>query len=275
MRKMANGDAPDFRKIMMLHPDYENLQTELEKLRTELSILVLERDELLYQECETIEMAYMLSVGSLEYKVYELECAILRLKRKVELIQAKKNRQEKIVPLEIERVLDLEFADYQARLNEQLDAINAALERSRGELLSEEETREIKKLYRATVKALHPDLNPDLDEAKARLFHNAVEAYRRCDLNGLRVIVAMLPTLTAEGPEGYAILTKQKDRFLELLQSVKDDIAKIKSTYPYTMKALIQSPEKLAARKSELESHIQQLTERLGSYTEKIAEMLG
>jgi len=86
------NDIPD--NIIILHPDFEKLKTEVEKLRTELSMFVLERDNLLYQECKNIEMAYMLSVGALEYKAYEIECAILRLKRKVELIQAKKNRQE-------------------------------------------------------------------------------------------------------------------------------------------------------------------------------------
>ena len=42
-------------------------------------------------------MQYMLSLGHLEYKEYELHCAILRLKRKIELIQTKKNRQEKVI----------------------------------------------------------------------------------------------------------------------------------------------------------------------------------
>ena len=84
------SDTPGSCNIIILHPDFEKLKAEVEKLRTELSMLVPERDELLYQECKNIETAYMLSLGALEYKVYEIECAILRLKRKAELIQVKK-----------------------------------------------------------------------------------------------------------------------------------------------------------------------------------------
>ena len=79
----------------------------------------------------------------------------MRLKRKVELIQAKKNRQEKIVLKQIEDVLDAEFAEFQKKLDEQINKINAAIERSRFDVLSDEEARELKKLYRRIIKALH------------------------------------------------------------------------------------------------------------------------
>ena len=49
-------------------PEFEQLKIEVEKLRTELSMLVQERDELLYVECKNIEMMYMLKLGALEYK---------------------------------------------------------------------------------------------------------------------------------------------------------------------------------------------------------------
>ena len=47
------------------YPDYEKLKAEVEKLRTELSMLVLERDELLLVQCRNIETAYMLNIGGL------------------------------------------------------------------------------------------------------------------------------------------------------------------------------------------------------------------
>ena len=103
--------------------------------------------------CKNIEMEYMLKVGGLEYQAYEAECAFLRLKRKVELIQAKKNRQEKVILSTIEDALDQEFSEYQKRLDEQIDRMNHALERSKGERLSERgERRELKSLYRKIVR---------------------------------------------------------------------------------------------------------------------------
>ena len=55
--------------IIKLHSNFDKLSAEVDTLRTELSMLVLERDTLLHQECRNIEMAYMLSVGALEYTV--------------------------------------------------------------------------------------------------------------------------------------------------------------------------------------------------------------
>lgn len=271
----VNSDTSDGASVI-LFPQYEELKNEVQKLRTELSMLVLERDELKLIECRNIEMAYLLSLGGLEYKAYEIDCSIHRLKRKIELIQAKKNRQEKVVLADIEKVLDDEFADYKEKLNEQIDKMNAALERSKGTMLTDDETAELKKLYRSIVKALHPDLNPDLSDAQISLFHNAVYAYEHGDLNGIRVIAAMVsdPEPPKDDADSMKLLMKDKERLSTLMQNVKDDIAKIKASYPYTLKPYVQDEKKAAARKAELEGIIDQLNDALASYTAKLAEMM-
>lgn len=96
---------------MALFPEFDKLQIEVERMRTELSMLLLERDELQFVICRNIETQYMLKIGDIEYRVYEAQCAVLRLKRKLELIQAKQNRQEKIDITEIENMLNKEFSD--------------------------------------------------------------------------------------------------------------------------------------------------------------------
>lgn len=261
---------------VILFPDFVKLKAEVEKLRTEMSMLLLERDELVYVECKNIEMAYMLALGNLEYKAYELHCAVLRLKRKIELIQAKKNRQEKILLSAIEERLDEEFAEYQAQLDEQINKMNDALKRSKGEFLSDAESRELKKLYRTVVKALHPDLHPDLSEAQTTLFHNAVTAYESGDLNSLRIISEMVaePVLPDYKENGMAVLAKEKERLTGLLKTLRDRISEIKNEYPYTMKPIIQSEETITEKKAELEDTISQLNEVLEMYKRRVAEML-
>jgi soluble cytochrome b562 len=258
------------------YPAYDALKREVEKLRTELSILVLERDELQYVECKNIEMAYMLALGGLEYQAYEHLCEYLRLKRKTDLIQAGLNRQEEINLMGIERQLDQEFADYKEKLDEKIKEVNDALERSRGEVLSKEESREIKKLYRQIVKALHTDLNTDLSRVQMDLFTNAVEAYEKGDLQALRIISELMGDreLPESTENAMVVLVQEKERFEEMLKSVKINIAEIKSSYPYTMKNLVTDKAEIEKYRSALENIISQYEESIKLYSERIKEMV-
>ena len=206
---------------VIVFPNFEKLKSEVEKMRTELSMLLLERDELQFVICKNIETEYMLKLGSIEYKAYEAQCAALRLKRKIELIQAKKNRQEKVIISAIEETLDSEFAEYQKQLNEQIDKMNDALKRSKAEVLSDEDNKELKKLYRKIVKALHPDINPDVSEAQVQLFDNAVSAYKSGDLGTLRIIGEMVGNnpLPEQHKDAMTQLVEERERLQGLYKS--------------------------------------------------------
>lgn len=261
---------------IIVFPEFITLKAEVEKLRTEISMLLLERDELRLVICKNIETAYMLALGSLEYKTFELHCELLRLKRKIDLIQAKKNRQEKIVVSAIEKILDEEFEEYQQQLDEQINKMNKALDHSKGRPLTDEETKEIKKTYRNIVKALHPDLHPDVTPAQVQLFQNAVQAYENGDLDSLRIISEMVaePVIPEKSENGLTILAKEKERLSKSLELIKEQIAEIKSQYPYTMKDLVDDPNQIAEKKAELENTINELKEAYEAYSNRLKEML-
>lgn len=261
---------------VILFPEYATLKEEVEKLRTEISMLLLERDELRFVICKNIETAYMLSIGSLEYKAFELNCNVLRLKRKIDLIQAKKNRQEKILLSTIEEMLDKEFAEFQSQLDEQINRMNQALEHSKGRVLTVDETKELKKLYRTIVKGLHPDLHPDVTPAQIQLFQNAVQAYEAGDLNSLRIINEMVaqPVIPEQSENGLTALIKDKERLTKTLELIREQISAIKAEYPYTMKDLVEDPDQIAEKKAEIEETITALTEAYNVYAARIKELL-
>lgn len=261
---------------VIVFPDFEKLKNEVEKMRTELSMLLLERDELQFVICKNIETEYMLKLGSIEYKAYEAQCAALRLKRKIELIQAKKNRQEKVIISAIEETLDTEFAEYQKQLDEQINKMNDALKRSKAEVLTNEENKELKKLYRKIVKALHPDINPDVSEAQVNLFDNAVQAYKNGDLNTLRIIGEMVGNspLPEQHKDAMTQLVEERERLQGLLKSIRESIDNIKSEYPYSMKDILEDTEKTEQKKQELENILSQYNELISIYKAKIEEMI-
>ncbi len=51
---MGNSDNFDLSNTIIIYPDFEKLTANIEKLRTELSMLILEQDNLLYHECKNI-----------------------------------------------------------------------------------------------------------------------------------------------------------------------------------------------------------------------------
>ena len=270
----ADSVPPD---NLILFPDFEKLKEEVEKLRTELSMLLLERDELQFIVCKNIETEYMLRLGGIEYRVYEAECTVLRLKRKIELIQAKKNRQEKVIISVIEETLDNEFDEYKKQLDEQISKMNEALARSKAEALSPEDNKELKRIYRKIVKILHPDINPDTTDSQIKLFDNAVSAYKNGDLETLRIIGEMIVGAPAHemGRDEMSQLAEERDRLLNMVMSVRESIDKIKTAYPYTMKDIIEDEERIKKKKLELESILEQYSELLLLYKEKLEEILG
>ena len=262
---------------IILNLEYENLKNELLKKRTELSMLVLQRDELKYVICKNIETKYMLELGNLEYRLYQSECIIMRLKRKVELIQMRINRQEKIDVATIDELLDEQFREYQQNLEEKIKKMNEAIERDNGEVLTEQQVKELKKLYRAIVKALHPDLNPSVTKQQIKLFQNAVTAYKNGDLQTLRIINEMISNNHSEddNTDNIEKMRNELIRLDRMISSINGDVEKIKSEYPYTMKDILFDKEQLNQRKEELKDNIDQCNELVSFYKTKIQHLLG
>lgn len=261
---------------IIVFPDYQKLKDTVEKMKTELSMLLLERDELQFIICRNIETLYYLKLGALEHRAYKAECDALRLRRKIALVQAKINRQEKVILPLIEEILDREFADYRRRLQEQIEKMNEALERSRLPILNEEERKELRTIYRKVVKCLHPDLNPDVTEAHIQLFVNAVEAYKNGDLEGLRLIELM--AVNTELPENtrdaMSVLANENARLEKVIAAIREDIIKIKNEYPYTVKDIVEDAEKEQKRREELENFLRHYEELIDIYKKKLQEML-
>lgn len=264
-------------QTIVLFPELVQLKMEVEKLRTEVSMLLLERDELILVECKNIETAYVLAFGGLEHKAFEWHCRVLRLKRKIELIQAKMNRQEHVNLSAVEQQLDEEFAEFKRQLEDQIHQMNEALEHSRAPALTPEEATELKHLYRLIVKQLHPDLHPDITPEQVKLLQNAITAYENGDLQRLRIISGMLtePVAPISDENTMVNLKKEKERLIETIAAIHEKIAAVKESFPYNAKELLSDPKKMEEHKASLEELIEDLKEAYDYYTDKWKEMVG
>lgn len=258
-------------------PDIKNLKERIRKLREELEDLLPEKEHLVGVVCENIQRDYTLVFGSLEYKLYEAYCEYLRLRRKRDLIQAKKNRGEKPDMEAIESRLDEEFRDYKRRLDEQMAEINRAIEKSRMKLLPEEEQKELKTLYKAIVKKLHPDLNPSITEKEKELFYNATQSYKLGDLVTLRIIYDI--AVKGEEDEELSLsndsLAKEAERLEKTVAGIRREMEKIKSNPPYSLKVYLEDERKKAERLNTLRQEIRSFQLAIRTQEEAIKDMTG
>ena len=256
-------------------PEYKEMQKRMEQLRVEISMAIQERDHLVLHECKNIESGYLLKFGALEYQVYSLECDYLRLKRKLELIIAKRNRQEEIILQEIDDILEEEFQEYLKILEEKMGQINDALKWKQGTPLSEEDAKELKSLYRKIVKKLHPDIHKENTDVQNELFLRAVEAYERGDLQALQIIADMVFTdVTEDGFLPVADLQNEIVRMEASLDKIRKTIEKIKEQYPYILKKYLEDDAVADKHMAELEQAKEEYQTRVSIYEEEIRKYL-
>lgn len=263
---------------IILDPEYEALKNEIDKLHKDFTALIMEKDELVYHICPNIESEYMLSVGMLEYKIYEFQCKIFRIKRKIELIQQKFNRQEIVIIKLIEAQLDREYAKYEAKLKEKLEILNEAMAYSQGEPLSMKDKNEIKRIYRKIVKKLHPDMNPEVSPEEQRLFLNAVRAYKSGDLKTLQSIEILIDEISSSNNrDDFSIedMTKEKEKLKKNINSLIEYIGKIKKSFPYNQKQFLEDEKAVEEKKEELNRIIENHKEMYKHYEEKLSALLG
>jgi len=244
---------------IIINPEYLKLIEEVKQLKENIANLCEERDELLYHICKNIETEYMSKVEILEYKLFEFQCKIWRLRRKIELYQMKINRQEIPNNKEIEEQLDSEYKEYEEKLNNMSSDLQEALNRKNFGVLSEEDSKELKRIYRKLIKKLHPDLNKDNSEKNKNLLIQVTRAYENGDLETLR----NLELLTDEIIERESIETGEleelkasKEKYENIVNTLLDEIKQIMERFPYNKKAFIKDDVLVQKRKNELENEM-------------------
>ena len=251
-----------------------SLQDKVASLQQELLDLVGEHDHLRYVICVNIENDYMLKMGYLEVKAFDLQLTFSRMRREISMIQSCINRGEPVQLTVIQERLDSEFASFQAKLREQLNQLDSALGRAKADCLSEEEVKELKQLYRQLVKAWHPDMNPNLGPEYAQLFERAVQAYRSGDLMTMRILAVIQggqdPEANREATDSLSYWQTKLEETNDLIANYRERMATIRQSYPYLYLEILEDDERLRERQEEYEELIQQYEANIVSYRQRL-----
>ena len=100
--------------------DYlEELRREIQSLREQLSVLLQEKEDLIYHVCPKLESRYASVIGVYENRAHYLELQILELKRRIEMMQAAINRAKTISMEQMEDQIRKEYQDFHDKVEEE------------------------------------------------------------------------------------------------------------------------------------------------------------
>ncbi|MBR4263721.1 MAG: DnaJ domain-containing protein [Paludibacteraceae bacterium] len=244
----------------------------LAKLKSELAELFERREYMLTYEKSTLLAAYTKWIGSFKYEEFSLQVTIKRQQRKAQIIQAKINRNEPIVIEAVEQQLNEEFAEYERLLQEQLEQIKAATDYLESPVLSDEDAKELKQIYRILVKRLHPDWNPDLTQQERDLFVRVQAAYKTANLQELRNILLMIDAKEPTALQNTDI-EKEIAQYEKSIADMKERIEKLELTFPFTMREMLVDEEQLKRQQEEIQANISKLREDEKKWMAYVAAM--
>ena len=210
--------------------------------------LLCERDQL-EKEAGQIWIVYLKLFGKLKTDNYEKMIECIKCKKLIAYYQAIRNRGGIVDPRDEEEFLKKEMAEYYSNLKKMLRETDEA---QKAGTSSAYEVKRSKELYRRLVKLIHPDINPatDRDEDLKELWQRIVTAYHMNDVKSLSELEVLVRK--ALKVQGFEDIKVEIPDIGEKIEELREEIERIKSTEPYTLKYLVEDEEAVKEKKKEL-----------------------
>ena len=144
---------------------------------------------------------------------------------------------------------------------------------------NEDPIHELKRLYRQIVKRLHPDVHPNPTDREKDLLNRANKAYRAGDLEEMRRIweelsgTEQLEESFEDTEEGRARLRELIKKLRKRCTALEKEIHQIKTSFPYTIKALLDNDKALELKHRELVDRLTEVRAMLDKVDEFITEL--
>lgn len=242
--------------------EYERLKHKLDDFKSKLLVLIVKRDNMIYHKKFLIENEFFRLLGPEKVESAYLELEVRKLKFTIDLIQMDLNRN--ILPnlSIIAKMVETELLDWESKLLEQKAKLLGSII-IEGNLMTPEEAREFKSMYRELVKKLHPDMVDDFNDECKMLWESVQYAFKNGDLNSLR---------------SFSYLLKSQDLHTDLFQNdIITDISNIEfqinalnleidilnQQYPYNLIDKISDPDWVENERYRLKTHIQEYLDEI------------
>lgn len=265
----------------------KELQAQIAAKREEILSVLVVLDDMELQSGRELTELYIKEIGCFEIEELKMEFEVRRIKRKLTLLNQAKNRGEVVSDIAIEEALDKEFSEWEAQIQQAIEKqIELLASRATREYLSEEESRQLKKLYRAIAKRLHPDVVTEQDAQYSALFLSAQAAYANGDLSTLQAIEISTRHLDAKQALEQLGIPDDDGESQDLIEKLSVELVLLEAvfqthmtrlneksnTFPFNVAALLADRDAIQKRVSVIQQHIDSYAEMLDYYKKKIAE---
>lgn len=263
--------------MLAVDPALETARADNALLRDEVVRLLTEVREVLDVERPHVLARYQVELGPSELHILSLTTQIARTRRKISLFQAALNRRAQPDEVQIEAELDREHAAWTARIRDAEARIEVAQDHFRAELASREDVRELRRLFRELVRALHPDLNGELTAPRRALWERVLVAHERGDLDELQ---ALAIHARGDAPEreildSRALLEEDNARLKRRIDGLLEELARLRREPPLNLRAQLEDEAWTRARREELARQATTLGEELAGLEIHLATLGG
>ena len=259
--------------MVIVHPEYAILILELNDLREEIADLIVERDMLQYFVCKDIKIDYILKIGALEYKLIIAKNDLARALRKLELIEEKIKKSSEIDIEKIDRKIAREFKEKTKAEKEMLEDIDFAIEVTGLEMFDYEFIEKMSMDYYKIQKKHNPLFELEFSEDDIKDFEKIENYYRKANYQKLHKL-AQDCNEDEMFQDEISNMKKLKDRYYEILEEVQRQIRKIKNTFPYNQKVILDDENLCRRKKDNLNREINKVKAELKKAEKEIKNKL-
>jgi hypothetical protein len=241
----------------------EELLSQFDILRTEYIKLLNDKDVLLQWGKPQLEALYATKIGIHQVHRLQIQLHIQALKRKLEIVRSAIARNLPVNVGEIELLVSEELQEAEKAI------ISQVMEVEKGKQLltnleSPERSAELRQIFRQMAKHLHPDVNQSLSKEQVQLWHLAKDAYQRGDVEKLRALKVVYEKELMKAEDALSRLTDEELglRLSVLREGIKllnNEIAEIKSAFPFDMEEQIRDEEWVNEEVGKIETEIKEL----------------
>ena len=236
----------------------------------EYAELLVKRDQF-FKDAGSYMTAYTIEFGDQICENFKLKIECIKLKKTISYIRRRLNRGLKVEPAKMQEEIEQEMKLYNDQLGEMLkDNENA----KKAENVGQFRVNRAKKIYRRLAKLIHPDINKLTmkDPVLKELWMKVTEAYHHSDVDALDDLEVMVRLALEDkgGEDNRPDIPNIEERIERVERQINDII----TTEPYTYKALLESEEKTAAYKEQLQAEHNEYADYIKTLVRAIEDML-